>query len=210
MSHCASPRRTAVALAAIGLVLLLNGAWYFPLMVANRDALMSEYGGHWIYQTFYIIQTAVAVALAVLVPRLRGIVGRTGRSLPGWLILALHAFTILQAATLLQQAFVVPHLARVAPSALDNQDIDAFALSMMTIWAVWGLLVVTLGVVGAVRRVVPVPAAVAMAIGALGTPMLGPGGWGLVGAGLAWWAIQVLRAKETPSPVAVPAGAVAA
>lgn len=210
MSPSAPPRSTGLSLALIGAVLLINGAWYFPLMMADPSALMSEYAGQWPFRTFYMIQLAVVVTLAIVLPRLRALTGTTGRRLPAWLIVTLQVFAVLQATTVYAQAFVAPHLARVAPGALDNQDLDAFALSMMATWSIWALLVVALAIVGWVRRVVPLPASIAMAVGALATPMLGPAGWALIGAGLLLWAVRVLRAERAETSAVLPADAVAA
>lgn len=189
-------RRTGIALAVIGAVLLANGSWYFPIMIANPGAALSEYGGEWPYVTFHTVQLVALVALAIVLPGLRGVVGRTGRRLPAWLMIALQILAIGQVATSYANAFVVPFLAAVAPASLDVTEIGAFAMSMLTIWSGWALLVVALAVIGGVRRVIPPVAVGLLAVGALGTPMLGPGGWALLGAGLLVWALtRMLRSN---------------
>lgn len=195
MSTTHSTRATGVGLAAVGLVLMANGAWFAPLMFsAPADAKLSDYGGELLFQLFYVIQLAALVALAAVAPRLGDLRGKTGRTLPGWLPAALMIVTILNAATVYTQAFVVPDLARVAPQALDNQDIDLFALSMMAIWSAYSLTFIIVAVVGSIRRVIPVAAAVPIALGALFMPILGPAGALLIGCGLLVWATtRVLR-----------------
>ena len=140
------------------------------------------------------MHTAALVALAVLAPRLAHLTGRTGRRLPGWLPTVLTVVTVLEVATMYAQAFIVPFLARVAPAALDVQEIGAFAISMMVIWVAYSLTMVALAVVGAFRRVVPVAAAAPLALGALVIPVFGPVGSILIGGALLGWALtRVLR-----------------
>lgn len=208
-THDAAPpagRAIGVALAVIGLVMVVNGAWYAPIMF-NMDpaARLSQYGGELPFQVFQTIHLAALVALAVVSPHLGRVRGRTGRTLPGWLVTALSVLTILQAATVYTQAFVVPFLADVAPQALDTESIDLFALSMMVIWSAFSLAFVVAAIVGVVRRIVPVVAAVAIALGALSMPILGPAGSLLIGAGLAYWALTRVAGQHVAETVAVEA-----
>lgn len=189
MSQPSSTRPTGIALLVIGTLMIANGAWYTPLMLTNPAQRMSEYGGEWPFVTSQTIAFVVLVALALVVPRLRHVRGRTGRTLPGWLITVLTVAVMLQMATVYVQAFVVPFLAEVAPAALDVEEIDVFALSMMAIWVLWLVTWVVVAVVGVVRRLMGIPAAILIAFGALSTPVLGPGGAALVGAGLVVWSL---------------------
>ncbi|WP_425310315.1 hypothetical protein AADG42_16745 [Ammonicoccus fulvus] len=184
-----STRATGLALLVIGALMIANGAWYTPLMLTNPAQRMSEYGGEWPFVTSQTIAFVVLVALALAVPRLRQVRSRTGRTLPGWLITVLTVAVMLQMATVYVQAFVVPFLAEVAPAALDVEAIDVFALSMMAIWVLWLVTWVVVAVVGVVRRLMGIPAAILIAFGALSTPVLGPGGAALVGAGLVVWCL---------------------
>lgn len=132
---------------------------------------------------------AALVGLAVVAGHLGRLRGRTGQSLPRWVPVLLQVVTILQAATVYTQAFVVPYLAGAAPHLLDDEAIGLFAVSMMVIWSTFSLTFVVVAVVGATRRVVPVVGAVAIALGALSMPMFGPAGALVIGAGLAYWAL---------------------
>lgn len=213
-THSSSPtqstRATGIALAVVGLILVANGAWYAPIMFSvSPGAKLSQYGGELPFQLFWTIHFFALVALAVVASRLGHLTGRTGRQLPRWVPITLTVVTILQAATVYAQAFIVPFLADVAPQALDNEAIDLFAISMMVIWSAFSLTVVVVAVVGAIRRVIPVPAVVPMVVGALGMPMLGPAGALLIGAGLTYWALTriVRRPVEAtaPAPITVQA-----
>ncbi|WP_432560345.1 hypothetical protein [Granulicoccus sp. GXG6511] len=198
-STARTTRATGIALAAVGLVLVANGAWYAPLMFSiSPDTKLSQYGGELPFQLFQTIHLCALVALAVVVSRLGHLRGRTGRSLPPWVPVVLMAVTILQAATVYAQAFVVPHLAAVAPHVLDIESIDLFAISMMVIWSAFSLAVVAIAVIGAIRRVIPVVAAIVIALGALSMPMLGPAGALLIGAGLAYWALTRILRRTAP------------
>lgn len=200
MSSKSSTQATVVGLAVVGLVLTANGAWYAPIMFGTpADAKLSEYGGQLPFRLFQAIQFATLVALAVVVSRIGPLSGPTGRHLPRWVPTALVIVTILNAATVYAQAFVVPHLARIAPAALDNEDFDLFAMSMMAIWVAYSLTFVVVAVIGAIRRVIPVAAAVPIAFGALSMPILGPAGALLIGGGLLFWALsRLLRPAAQP------------
>lgn len=195
MSTQQSTRFTGIGLAVVGVLLVSNGAWYAPIMFRlNPDAPLSQYGGEPPFQLFQVIHLAALVALAVLASRLSDLRGRTGRALPRWLPIVVMVVTILNAATVYTQAFVVPFLADVAPNALDDQAIDLFAVSMMSIWSAFSLTFVVVAIVGAVRRVIPLAAAAPIALGALAMPILGPAGALLIGGGLLVWAVtRVLR-----------------
>ncbi len=193
MSMKPSTHATGIALAVVGLILMANGAWYAPIMFGTpADAKLSEYGGELPFRLFQVIQFAALVALAVVVSRIGSVSGPTGRHLPRWVPTVLMVVTILNAATVYAQAFVVPHLARIAPAALDNEDMDVFAMSMMAIWVAYCLTFTAVAVIGALRRVIPVGAAVPITFGALAMPILGPAGALLVGGGLLFWALSRL------------------
>lgn len=191
MSTKTSTRATGMGLATVGVLLAVNGAWYAPIMFgAPAEAKLSGYGGELPFQLFHIIQFAALVTLAVVVSRVGALGSPTGRGLPRWAPTVLMIVTVLNAATVYSQAFVVPHLARVAPAALDNQDMDLFAISMMAIWAAYSLAFIVVAGIGAVRRVIPVASAVSIAFGALSMPVLGPAGALLIGGGLLFWALR--------------------
>lgn len=193
-------RTTGIGVAAVGALLLANGAWYAPLMFsAGAEAKLSEYGGEPPFQIFYVVHLLALTALAVLLPRLSQVRGATGRSLPRWLPTTLLIVTVLQIATVYTQAFVVPYLAGIAPQALDDETIDTFALSMMAIWVAFLLGFVTLAVAGVTRQVLPIPAAVLVGLGAASMPMLGPAGSMLIGAGLLYWAVRRML-QVAPAP----------
>lgn len=201
-SSAPTTRGIGTALAVIGTLLIANGAWYTPIMFsAGADQRFSETGGTWQFQAFYVAYLVILLALALLAPALGRLVGRTGRQLPGWLPGVLTATVILQAATVYAQAFVVPHLAEVAPAALDNEEIDLFAMSMMVIWVAYSLTWIAVAVTGAVRRLLPVAAAALIGVGALVIPVIGPGGSVLIGTGLVSWA--VLRVLRLPAERAI-------
>jgi len=196
-----STRTTGIALAAIGSALLANGAWFAPILLSmDPSAKLSEYGGQLPFRLYYYGYLATLVAFVLLVPSFGRLRGRTGRTLPRWLPGLLVIMTVLQIATVYTQAFVVPFLAKVAPVALDHEGIDLFAITMMVIWSGFGLTLVALGVVGSLRRVVPVTTAVVVAVGALVTPILGPVGSILIGGGMVFWAGS--RLLRSPSPLA--------
>lgn len=203
MSSLSAPaRRIGAALAVIGALLIANGAWYTPLMLSGgSEQKFSETGATWQFQAFYLVSLGILVALALLAPALGRLTGRTGRRLPGWLPGLLTLAVILQIATVYAQAFVVPHLAKVAPAALDNEQIDLFAISMMVIWILYSLTWIAAAVVGAVRRIIPVGSAVLIGLGALVIPVIGPGGSVLIGAGLLSWAL--LRIVRVPAEAPV-------
>ena len=195
-------RRTGTALAVIGALLIANGAWYTPLMFsAGTEQKFSETGATWQFQAFYVASLVILVALALITPALAGLVGRTGRQLPGWLPGLLTMAVVLQTATVYAQAFVVPHLADVAPAALDNEQIDAFAVSMLGIWVAYSLAWIAVAVLGAIRRLVPIGSAVLIGLGALVIPVIGPGGSVLIGSGLLSWALLRLLRSPVEAPV---------
>ena len=201
-SSAPATRRIGTALAVIGGLLIANGAWYTPLMFsAGSEQKFSETGATWQFQAFYVAMLVILVALALITPALGRLAGRTGRQLPGWLPGLLTVAVVLQTATVYAQAFVVPHLAKVAPAALDNEQVDAFAVSMMLIWVTYSLSWIALAVIGAVRRLVPVGSAVLIALGALVIPIIGPGGSVLIGAGLLSWAMLRILRVPVEAPV---------
>ena len=198
----APARRIGTVLAVIGALLIANGAWYTPLMLSGgTETTFSETGATWQFQAFQTAYLVILVALVLVAPFLRSAVGTTGRRLPAWLPFALAGTAMLQAATTYTQAFVVPFLADVAPAALDNQDIELFAISMMVIWVAYSLTWVALAVVGAVRRIIPVGSAALIGLGALVIPVIGPGGSVLIGAGLLSWALLRIVRVPVEAPV---------
>lgn len=196
-----TPRRIGTALAVVGALLIANGAWYTPLMLsAGTDQKFSETAATWQFQAFYVVSLVIMVALALITPTLGGLVGRTGRRLPGWLPGLLTLAVILQTNTLYAQAFVAPHLAQVAPAALDHDELDLFAMSMIAVWVVYSLTWITLVIVGVTRRLLPLGSALLIGVGALVIPVIGPGGSVLIGAGLlSWAALRILRVPAEAS-----------
>lgn len=195
-----SIRTTGLGLAAVGSVLLANGAWYSPIMFsADPSSRLSEYGGELPFRLYYYVYLASLAAFVLILPRLGHLRGSTQRTLPGWVVPLLLVTTVLQAGTVYAQAFIVPFLAEVAPVALDHAEIELFAISMMVIWSAFSLALVALATTGAIRRIVPVPAAVLISVGALAVPILGPAGSILIGGGLLFWAMA--RVLRSPSPV---------
>ena len=198
-----SIRTTGRGLAAVGTILLVNGAWYAPIMFSgDPSAKLSEYGDELPFRLYYYVYLAAMAALVLLLPRLDHLRGSTGRTLPRWIVPLLLVTTVLQAGTVYAQAFIVPFLAEVAPVALDHAEIELFAISMMAIWSAFSLALVALAVAGLMRRVVPAPAAVMIGVGALAVPILGPAGSLLIGGGLVVWAVaRLLRSTRPIQPV---------
>lgn len=171
------------------------------MLSGGTEQKFSETGATWQFQAFYVVSLVILVALALLAPALARLAGRTGRRLPGWLPALLTLAVILQTATVYAQAFVVPHLADVAPAALDNERIDLFAISMMVIWVLYSLIWIAVAVVGVLRRIIPVGSALLIGLGALVIPVIGPGGSVLIGAGLLSWALLRIVRVPVEAPV---------
>lgn len=189
-----STRSIGVGLLLVGLLFLLNAAWFLPYFLQiPAETRMSQYAGSWQYQGFYIGYLVALVLLAVQVPGWRAVAGRTGRTLPGWLLRGLLVAVMLQAATVFTQAFVAPFLAEAAPAALDIDGFNTFAAAMTGIWVLWIIALVTLAVVAAVRRVMGIGSAVLIGVGALIIPMFGPVGAVPIGIGLGLWGLRILR-----------------
>ncbi len=195
-----APRWTAVGLVSVGALMLVNGAAFVVPLVLRAPQAFSENGARWEYQAFHIAYLAALVLLAGIVPGLASLRGRTGRTLPRWLVVALCVLIPLQASTVFANAFIVPFLADVAPAALDVEEGGIFAIAMGTAWSLWSLALILLAVVAAARRIAPVTVAALIALGALSIPVFGPVGTILVGAGLTVWAIRLLRGHEDLPP----------
>lgn len=131
-----------------------------------------------------------------------------GRRFPGWLLHTFLVVIVLQARTVFAQAVISPWLATFAPEALDREDGGSFAIAMGVIWVLWSLTLIVLAVVGAHRRIVPLAAAVLVALGGLVIPVFGPAGAIGIGSGLMLWGVRA-AARPTDATVLPMPGAVA-
>jgi hypothetical protein len=183
--------------------MLLNGMvigapWIISEWTSATEVTFLDTVADWRYAAFNYLYLVAVIVFVAAAPTLTSWVGRDGRTLPGWLVPAMAATAALQACTLFAQAVISPFLLQTAPIALTTEDGGAFAIIMSGIWMVWIAALTTLAVVGWRRKVVPVPAAVLMMLGALVIPIFGPIGSILVGAALAWtgWSLRRVAVTE--------------
>lgn len=191
------------AMTIVGALMLANGLligapWIISEWTSPTEVTFLDSVGDWRYAAFNYLYLAATIVFVAAAPTLTNWVGRDGRSLPGWLVPVMSAAAALQACTLFAQAVISPFLLEVAPIALSTEDGGIFAIAMSAIWIVWIAALTTLAVVGWRRKVMPVPAAVFMIVGALIIPMFGPIGSILVGSALAWtgWSRRTSVAQE--------------
>jgi hypothetical protein len=183
---------------------VIGAPWIISEWTSATEVTFLDSVGDWRYAAFNYLYLAAVIVFVAAAPTLTSWVGRDGRHLPGWLVPVMAAAAALQACTLFSQAVVSPFLLQVAPVALTTEDGGAFAIIMAGIWIVWIAALSTLAIVGWRRKVVPVPAALVMIVGALVIPIFGPIGSILVGGALAWtgWSRRVRVAQQ---PVGAPA-----
>jgi MFS family permease len=197
------------AMTTVGALMLANGVvigapWIISEWTSATEVTFLDTVGDWRYAAFNYLYLVAVIVFVAAAPTLTSWVGRDGRRLPGWLVPVMAVAAALQACTLFTQAVVSPFLLEIAPIALTTEDGGAFAISMAAIWIVWIAALSTLAIVGWRRKVVPLPAALVMIVGALVIPIFGPIGSILVGAALAWtgWSRRV---SVAPQPVGAPA-----
>ena len=183
---------------------VIGAPWIISEFTSATEVTFLDTVGDWRYVAFNYLYLAALITFIAATPTLTSWVGRDGRSLPGWLVPVMAVAAALQACTLFTQAVVSPFLLEIAPIALTTEDGGAFAIIMAGIWIVWIVALSTLAIVGWRRKVVPVPAALVMIVGALVIPIFGPIGSILVGAALAFtgWS---RRGSVAPQPVGAPA-----
>lgn len=194
------------ALSLIGTLLVANGAVLGIGWLFDGAERFSETAALWQYAAYNRIYLLVLIALVVVLPHLRSLTSPDGRRLPTGLLQLAAAMTVLQAAAAFTMGFVAPFLAEVAPVALDIEDGGVFAIAMMASYTAFFVAVVALGIVAFRRRVFPRPAALLIVLGGLLTPMFGPVGSILIGAGLAWSGLATGR-RRTPELAPMPAPA---
>lgn len=194
--------RTA-AMTAVGVLMLANGLvigapWLISEWTSATEVTFLDSVADWRYVAFNYLYLAALIVFIAAAPTLATWVGRDGRSLPSWLVPAMAAAAALQACTLFTQAVVSPFLLEIAPIALTTEDGGAFAIIMSAIWIVWIAALITFGVIGWRRKVVPVPAALLLIVGSLVIPIFGAIGSILVGAALAWtgWSSRMIVIRQ--------------
>jgi hypothetical protein len=192
------------AMTGVGVLMLVNGLaigapWMISEFTSATEVTFLDTVGDWRYSAFNYLYLIAVIIFIAAAPTLRSWVGADGRSLPAWIVPVMAVAAALQACTLFTQAVVSPFLLDVAPVALTTENGGAFEIIMSGIWIAWIAALTTLAVVGWRRRVVSVPAALVIIIGALVIPVFGPIGSILVGGGLAWtaWSCRPVAARQT-------------
>ncbi|GGI03556.1 hypothetical protein [Egicoccus halophilus] len=192
--------RASYPLAVIGAGLLLNGTLFGLPWLFDGAERFSETAGLWQYAAFHRVQLVLLIALVLVLPRWRGAGGVAGtRTLGATLLGAVVAACVLKAGSVFAMAFVAPFLAQVAPAALDVENGGTFMLAMIAADVVFLAATVALGITAFRARAFPRPAAVAVVLGGLLTPMFGPLAGVLVGVGLAWAGWAAGRAATRPA-----------
>lgn len=197
-------RNTLTALGVVGAVLVVNAAVLGPMIMFDSRPF-SEIGGLPQHRVFNVVLLLCVGALAVLLPRLAQVPGRTGRAVPATVALAAGFGAYLDGGTRFVEAFVVPFLADKAPALLDETLGGVLMYAMVTAWILWSLALIALGVTAYRARVFPRAAAVLLVLGALVIPAIGPIAGVLVGGAFVWSALSARRAGQfsdllVPSP----------
>lgn len=185
-------RGTAVALIATAVVLTLNGAALGPLMMfdARPYSQLAAEPAHLIH---YVVWTAALVALSQIYPRLGGVTGPDGRTIPAWVLVLASTGVVLDACARFLLAFVNPFLAAREPHLLDVAPDAILLVPSLGAGVVAMIGTVALGVAGWRARVFPRIAVVVLVVGAVAIPAIGPLSNLLVGAALAWIGVALLR-----------------
>jgi hypothetical protein len=189
-----SPTRTVVATHPTGVTtgLMLTGAVFAAngallgsqLLTDPRD--YSQVAGGTLHLAHYVVWVLCLVALTQLYPRLGGLTGRTGRSIPAPVLALAGAGAALDACARFVSAFVTPYLAGREPALVDSAP-DAILLVPLLATGVLAMAATaTVAVVGLRRQVFPRSAAVLLILGAVAIPLLGPVSNVLLGVALVW------------------------
>lgn len=197
-SATAAPGVPRVALGVVGLTLV--GTALLGSLIFFDSSDYSEVAGGTVHLVHYALWTACLVALSQLFPTLGGMRGRDGRSVSPVVLRIAAVGAAVAACPTFVFTFVNPYLAEHAPVLLDNPP-DGLVLMLPLLGGQAATMVgtATFAVAAALRRVVPVPAAVVLTLGALALPAIGPMSNLLVGAGLVWVAARGGSGSRVPA-----------
>lgn len=185
-------RRTLTALTAVGAVMALNSlALGLPTFL--NSAPFSEIAGSASHLGYQAVLLGCVLVLNLALPKLAGLAGETGRTLPAGLLTFAAAAAFLDGGTRFVEAFVTPFLADHAPALLDESPASALMYAMVAAWVLWSIALVAVGVTAYRRRVFARPACVLLAVGGVAIPAIGPLSGVLIGSALAWAGAARLR-----------------
>ncbi len=183
----AAPSTAApTGVAVVGAVLALNAAALGTQLMFGSAERYSQIADDLVHLVHYVTWTLCLLALTQLIPRLRGVPGTDGRTLPEPVLVGASVTTALLACVQFTQAFVSPYLAGAAPDLLDSTPSAIFLVPVLGAGVIAMVGMAALGVVAWRRGVVPLPAAALLVVGGLAIPALGPVSNVLLGAGLIW------------------------
>jgi hypothetical protein len=202
-----NPRPTLIALAATGVAIAANSLMFGTQLFFDPSPF-SEIGASGTHRAYNVVLLLCVASLSVVLPGLRNVVGRTGRSLPVAVIVVLGVGVFLDGGTRFVEAFVVPYLADLAPQLLDETPASGLMYAMMAAWILYMSSLIALGVTAYRRHVFPRPACVLLIVGGASLPVFGPLSGMLVGTAFAWSALAAKARLEQTGDL--PAAAVAA
>lgn len=187
-----------VALVTVCALLVVNAFVLSPMWIFHPAELFTDTAEAPTYFVTMRLSWLLVSALVLLLPELVR-PGPRGAP-PAWVLpLAQIAFAA-QAATFFAQGFFVSWLLPIAPEVLNLTGIDRASVGLGLAWVLFLVanlvLAISLWRAGHSRL-----ASVLMMLGALGTPVFGPFGAGLLALGLGLHAVRVLRSD---APVAMP------
>lgn len=194
VGSAAHARAALVALVATGALLALVGLVLGPRMMFDPRPY-SEIAGSGAHLLHYALWTAGLVALSQTYPRLAGVRGPGGRSLPLPLLVFAGAAAALDACARFVLAFVNPMLAVHDPALLDTPPDAVLLVPTLGAGVVAMVATVAVGVSAWRRRVFPRPAVLLLVVGAVAIPVVGPLSNILVGAALVWAGTAALRRR---------------
>jgi MFS family permease len=197
-------RSPSAPLAVAGGLLLASVVPAVPFFMDSRP--FSEVAGSAVHVGLYALTLAGMLALLVAVPRLAALSSRDGRRLPPGLLSAALVATALNAATQFIQLFVTPYLAAEAPALLDDDTGGLLMAGMVGSWVAFLVAWVAVGAVGLRLGVLSRTAGIALIVGALAQPVIGPLAALFVGVALIVIARATQRMRQ-PETVPVLAGA---
>lgn len=195
-------RPVLTGLVVVGGVITLNAATLGMMLMFGPWETFSETAASRVHLGFQAILLACVAALNLLLPRLAGLRGSTGRVLPAWVLVLAAVATFADGGTRFVFTFVVPWLADAAPALLDEDGGGSLMAAMVSAWVLFTLALVCLGVTAYRRRVFPRPACVLLAVGGLAVPAIGPAAGVLLGPALVWAALARLRPGAVVDDVA--------